>query len=462
MTKDFVVAIELGSSHIRGIAGKKNADGSINVLSLVQEDSSQFIRKGYVYNIDKTTEAIQRIVTQLSSQLKVKIKKVYVGIGGQSVHGRLETVDSEFVEPTKITQAMVDGIMDTNRATSYPNREILDVSVQEYKVDTQYQSDPVGIECLHFEGTFLNIVVRKSFYASINKCFSAARVPSIEIVLAPLALADVILTDQEKRLGCILVDMGASTTTISIYHKSILRHLVVIPIGSNNITKDIAFLNMDENDAERLKLAYADAHYEPSEMNEEKTYPIDEERTVNSQTFADVVEARLTEIIENIKAQIPSEYEGKLSCGFILTGGGSNLKHITEKFAEMIRGYKIRVAKTISAPVLTKIENDNFNNSTLNTILGIMVNGKDNCAGDDVDPNDLFQNPIQESSVDTDDTIDTYDTDVDNGGIKIDSGIDVEFGDKHPEEHETAPSKTQKEGVMKHIGNFFKKFLEDD
>ena len=248
--KDFIVAIELGSSKMTGIAGKKNLDGSISVLAVVTEESGSFIRKGVVYNIDKTAQCISNIVKKLTTTLKTEIVHVYVGVGGQSIRSVKNNIVKNLPEDTIVTQEMVNELMDGNRNMSYQDQEILDAATQEYKVDNQYQMDPVGIQCSRLEGNFLNILWRKMFYRNLNKCFDLANVAIAEMYLAPLALADSVLTDAEKRSGCVLVDLGADTTTVSVYFKNVLRHLAVIPLGGNNITKDIASLQMEENHAE--------------------------------------------------------------------------------------------------------------------------------------------------------------------------------------------------------------------
>ena len=173
--KEFIVAIELGSSKMTGIAGQKNLDGSITVLALVKEDSTSFIRKGYVYNIDKTAQCLTNIVKKLEAQLKTEITQVYVGVGGQSIRSVKNVVSKDLPSETRITQEMVIELMDNNRNMTYQDQEILDAAVQEYRVDSQYQLDPVGIQATRLEGNFLNILERKAFYRNLNKCFEVQR-----------------------------------------------------------------------------------------------------------------------------------------------------------------------------------------------------------------------------------------------------------------------------------------------
>ena len=273
--KDFIVAIELGSSKVTGIAGKKNLDGSISVLAVVKEDSSSFIRKGVVYNINQTVQCVSNIVKKLSAALKSEIAQVYVGVGGQSIRSEKNVIGKDLLGDTIVTQEMVNELMDTNRNMSYPEQEILDAATQEYKVDNQLQLDPVGIQCSRLEGNFLNILWRKTFYRNLNKCFDTAGIAIAEMYLAPLALADSVLSDSEKRSGCVLVDLGADTTTVSVYYKNILRHLAVIPLGGNNITKDIASLQMDDENAEKMKLKYGNAYTDNNEIDNTLMFPID-------------------------------------------------------------------------------------------------------------------------------------------------------------------------------------------
>ena len=389
--KDFIVAIELGSSKVTGIAGQKNLDGSINVLAMVKEESSSFIRKGVVYNIDKTAHCLTSIIKKLETQLKTQITQVYVGVGGQSIRSVKNVVTKDLPGETIITQDMVIELMDANRNMTYPDQEILDAAVQEYKVGTQFQLDPVGIQATHLEGHFLNILERKAFYRNLNKCFETAGINVAEMYLAPLALADSVLTEVEKRSGCALVDIGYDTTTVSVYSKNILRHLAVIPLGSNNITKDIASLQMEESDAERMKLKYGSAYTENNEIDNELKYSIDPERQVESRKFIEIVEGRLEEIIENVWYQIPSEYYDKLLGGIILTGGGSNMKNIEKAFVNHTHVDKIRIAKFVSQTILTNNEEIKSRNGMLNTVLGLLAKGDINCAGDAFDPNgDLF------------------------------------------------------------------------
>ena len=402
--KDFIVAIELGSSKVVGIAGQKKPDGSISVLAMVKEDASSFIRKGVVYNIDKTAQCLQSMVRKLEMQLQARILQVFVGVGGQSLRSVRNSVQRDLsginADGTAIiTQEMVVEQMDENLSLEYPDQKILDVAEQEYRVDTQLQMDPVGIRAARLEGNFLNILMRKTFFQNLNRCFELAGIKVAEMYLAPLALANAVLTEAEKRSGCVLVDIGADTTTVTVFWKNVLRHLAVIPLGSNNITKDIASLQMEEGEAEQMKLKYGSAYTDNNDIDPTLKYSIDPERQVESRRFIQIVEARLQEIIENASYQIPSEYTDKLLGGIILTGGGSNMRNIEKAVSAYTRIDKVRVAKFVTTTINSGNDLLKARNGMFNTVLGLLLKGDINCAGNGIiRGGDLFEQHNEEEA----------------------------------------------------------------
>jgi cell division protein FtsA len=337
----------------------------------------------------------------LEKQLKTAITQVYVGVGGQSIRSIHNVISRDLPSETVVTQDMVIELMDANRNVNYPDQEILDAAVQEYKVDSQYQLDPVGIQCTHIEGNFLNILQRKAFYKNLNKCFENAGINVAEMYLAPLALADSVLTEAERRSGCALVDLGADTTTVSVYSKNILRHLAVIPLGFNNIIKDIASLQMEESVAEHMMLKYGRAYTDNNDIDNNMKYSIDSDRQIEARKFIEIVEGRLEEIVANVWCQVPEDYCDKLLGGIILTGGGSNMKDIECAFQNYTHIEKIRIAKFVTQAITSNIPDISARDGKMNTVLGLLAKGDINCAGSDVDPNgDLFASQKQ-TPVDT-------------------------------------------------------------
>ena len=215
---DFIAAIELGSTKITGIAGRKNADGSLQILAYASEYSSDCIRKGAIYNIDKTAQSLALVIKQLEKQLQASIKKAYVGIGGLSVRSVYNVVSKQLGENTKISQSLVDALMQSNKECPLVNQEILAVEPQEYKVGNSLLAAPVGVSADCIEGRYLNIVARHTLKSNIRQCFRQAGYDIADYLLAPAVTANVILTNNEKRSGCALIDLGAETTTVSVYN----------------------------------------------------------------------------------------------------------------------------------------------------------------------------------------------------------------------------------------------------
>ena len=343
---DFIAAIELGSSKITGIAGKKNADGSIQILAYASEHSSDCIKKGIIYNLDKTTQCLTSVIQRLEEQLQASIKKVYVGIGGQSLRSIRNCETKQLNEEVKISQALIDELMKNNREMALIDQEILAVEPQEYKVGNQLTTEPVGIPTDHIEGHYVNVIARNTLKNNIRQCFRQAGYEVADYLLSPLVTANVVLTESEKRSGCALVDFGADTTTVSVYKNNILRHVAVIPLGSSNITKDIASFQIEEEDAEQLKLHYASAYTESLEEEDiNQEYVLDGKCAIRARKLEDIVEARVIEILENAWNQIKlSGYGSELHAGIVITGGASRLPNLCKAFTTITKIDKIRIA----------------------------------------------------------------------------------------------------------------------
>jgi cell division protein FtsA len=176
-----------------------------------------------------------------------------------------------------------------------------------------------------------------------------------------------------------------------VFWKNVMRHLAVIPIGVNNITKDIASLGMEESEAEKMKLKYGSAYTDVNDIDDTLKYSIDPERSVESRKFIDIVEGRLTEIILNVREQIPNEYYDKLLGGIILTGGGANMRNIEQAFTTYTHIEKVRVAKFVTLSINSSHEAIKSHNAMMNTALGLLAKGDFNCAGAEIDASrDLF------------------------------------------------------------------------
>lgn len=381
-TTDFIAAVELGSSKLSGIAGKKNSDGSIQVLAYAHEEASAFIHKGAIYNIDKTAQALTSVINKLESQLNSSIAKVYVGIGGQSLRTVKNVVKHNLDEESIISQEMIDALCDENLEIPLAEMSVLDVAPQEYNIDNQLQTDPVGVTGKQIIGQYLNIVARTSLKKNLEHSFDQAKAKIADQLIAPITLAKAVLTENEMRAGCALIDLGADTTTIAVYKNNILRYLSVLPLGGNTITRDITSLQMEEEDAEKLKLQYGNALYQ--EENEDPETPaavakLEDGRSIELAKLNDIIGARAEEIMANVWNQLQlSGYEDKLFAGIVFTGGGSNLKNLEECFRKISKAEKVKTVKFVHATIhgfSDVLKKDGMHN----TLLGLLCAGSENC-----------------------------------------------------------------------------------
>ncbi len=387
--ENFIVAIELGSSKVTAIAGLKDPDGIIRVLAYAQEPSESFIRKGRINNVVKMTTCISNMKKKLEEKLHKSITSAYVGIGGMGMHTVGNTVVRHLGEKVTITPQIVNNVKESNISMPGGDREILEVVPQDYKLGVQVVSDPVGMVADSIEGRFLNIIANSSVTESITSCFHNAGLKVAGKPISILTLADAILTESEKISGCVFVDMGAETTSVAVYMNKLLRHFAVIPLGGANVNRDLSTtLQIEDSEAESLKKAHGSAcHTE----NPEKYEPIalQDGRTKTFEEFTRLVEARMEEIILNIKNQISlSRYDkSQLISGIVVTGGAANMKGTEQAFKEFTGFEKLRIVKNmkLQCRIETKGGQAGFNaDGSFNTVLAIVDKGEINCCGGEI------------------------------------------------------------------------------
>ncbi|MBQ2122816.1 MAG: cell division protein FtsA [Bacteroidaceae bacterium] len=388
--KDFIVTIDLGSSKVTAVAGVKQPDGAIKVLGFYQEPSSPFIRKGRISNIDKMTQCAKNIKEALEKRCKKSITKAYVGVGGMGMHTVSNTLSRAFSEKHAISQEIVDSLYDENHQKTVGDRNILEVIPQEYKVGTQYTNEPVGAFTDNIEVCYHNIVANLQSIEQIRKCFNSAGITVIETPITVLQTADLMLNEHEKRSGCVFIDMGAETTTVAIFKNNVLRHFAAIPLGGANITRDIMSLQLEEDEAETLKIRHGQAQQQPGNST-----PItsSDGRKFEAEQFANIIEARVEEIVLNIKHQVDlSKYKNnQLIGGIIITGGASNLKGIEDVVKRILGLEKSRVAK--NARVQIRGERlDSMSTEIYAAALALFEGADQNCCGGELgeEQPDLF------------------------------------------------------------------------
>lgn len=384
--KDFIVAIELGSSKISGIAGKKK-DGTMQILAYAEEKTAGCVKRGVVYNIEKTFQSVNSVIAKLESVLKTKITRAYVGVGGQSVRSYKSFVRRNMLTQSYITNDAIDAIRQESYEIPFNDYTVLENYPQEFVVDSNVIADPVGVMGTNIEGEFLDVIAKSNLRANVETVFDNVGIAIAEELVSPLQLANCVLTDAEKRSGCALVDLGADTTTLVVYKNNIVRYLVTIPLGSNNINKDLSTLPIDETETEDVKLKYGDAcqDLDAVDDSEPQTYTTSDGRQIEVTTIKNVIEARMGEIIANVSRQIVnSDYSDKLLAGLIITGGGSNMKNVVKAFGKSTKIDKIRIANKVNSQVVktSNAGNMNLDSARSTTILSLLLAGTIPCGGE--------------------------------------------------------------------------------
>lgn len=366
MAKDFIAAITIGTSQIVGIVGQKETDG-IKVLACATEPTNGFVKRGIIINIDKIANIISNIKYSLNEQIKDlgSISKMYVGIGGQSIRTSKNNICKYFSYNQKIDKSIVNNMLKESKNVTYANAEVFKVIAQEYNVGSEMTTDPVGTEGNFIKCEYINIIANPRLRERVKSCFNESGTKIEEIRLTPIVLADALLKEDEKRSGCVFIDFGAETTTVSIYRNNILRHMAVIPLGSNAINKDLNSVKQIDNEyAEDFKIQHATAVNDEENANDCEVQMNDKEYTLSE--LQSVVEARVKEILLNINHQIElSGYSmSKLLGGIIITGRAAMLKKLETAIQINISNVKIRNAQNITFNVSSSSEefNNNFTN----------------------------------------------------------------------------------------------------
>ncbi|MBR6140557.1 MAG: cell division protein FtsA [Bacteroidaceae bacterium] len=380
--KDIIIAVELASTAIRAIAGKREPDGSMQVLAFAQEESSNTIRKGIIDNIDKTTQALSRVVGKLNDKLGVRVKSVYIGLGGQSLRSVHNRVLLQFDGLELLSHKTIDKMHDTNIGVVYPNAQIKEVVPQEFTIGSRSVVDPVGMQAEMLEANFVNIIARTTLEDNIRKCVAGAGLEVQEVFISPLCLANALLTPNEKRSGCALVDMGADTTTVSVYVNNILRHLCVIPLGGSNVTSDITSLKVEAEEAEELKKKYGTAYRSDNEDKTGQKITLSFDRTEDEEKLQEIVEARYEEIIANVCHHI-SAYKEKMLSGIVVTGGAARIPDLPRAFARQTGGdLNVRIAKGLPENITISFGVQVGEPDRLYTLYALLLAGKENCVGE--------------------------------------------------------------------------------
>ncbi len=334
---DLVVGLDIGTTKIAAIVGKRNEFGKVEILGIGKAESLG-VNRGVVVNIEQTVASIKTAVAIAADKANVDIGEVIVGIAGQHIksvqHRGMITRQSLDDE---VSQKDVDTLIDNmHRLVMSPGEEIIHVIPQEYIIDSEIGiKNPIGHAGIRLEGNFHIITGQVSAVKNIFKCVNRASLETIDLHLEPLASADAVLSDEEKEAGVVLVDIGGGTTDVAIFYDGIIRHTAVIPFGGNIITEDIKEgCSIIKTQAEQLKVRFGSALAQENQENEIISIPGLRGRPhkeISVKFLAQIIQARMEEILEFVLFEIKnSGFERKLSAGIVVTGGGSMLKHLPQ------------------------------------------------------------------------------------------------------------------------------------
>ncbi len=348
-TSEIIVGLDIGTTKIACIVGRRNENGKIEVLGHGRTQSIG-VRRGVVANIEDTVNSIKTAVYQAGDQSKVDIRKVIVGIAGQHIkslqhRGSLIRESSD----TEITKAEIEKLInDMFRLNMAAGEEIVDVIPQDYIIDGEPDlKQPIGMLGSKIEVNCHVVIGQSAAAKNIVTCVKRAGIEMDDMILEPIASAEAVLSEEEKEGGVALVDIGGGTTDIAIFHENVLRHTAVIPFGGNVITEDIrSGCTIIRKHAEEVKVRFGSALASINRDDEVVSIPGIRgrpAREITLKNLANIIQARMEEIIEQIHLEIKnSGLANKLIAGIVLTGGGALLKDISQLTA-FLTGMDVRI-----------------------------------------------------------------------------------------------------------------------
>ncbi len=335
--EQYVAAIDIGTTKIVAIVGKKNENGKIEILGL-SKALSKGVKRGVVLNIEETVNAIQTTVDDVQKRSGILFSEVFVGIAGQhikSMKNRGYIIREAYDDEIK-KEEVFRLIEDMHKIHIDIGEEIIHVIPQNFIVDNETGvKSPIGMCGRRLEANFHIVIGQVAAAKNIEKCIRKVNLAVKDMILEPLASSDAVLTDDEKEAGVVLVDIGGGTTDVAVYYDNIIRHTAVIPFGGNVVTKDIkegcAIL---QRHAEQLKIQYGSALGDIAP--EDKVVSIPgisgrEPKEISFKSLAYIIQSRMEEIIDAVNFEIQnSGYADKLAAGVVITGGGAMLKHLPQ------------------------------------------------------------------------------------------------------------------------------------
>ena len=395
MEKMFAV-IALGSSYIRGMVASKLPNGRVNPIAYCQRSSKGCIIHGYIHNITDAAAIIGSIVDELNSKLQgLVIDRVYVGLDCQSMRSNLFKTKKDYGTEGIILEAEhIESLREEALKKSYSRQSVLKIASPCYYVDGKRENNPKGVRCHLLEATYQLITVREEVERNLYEVFENKLGLTVEEVLInPLAEAQVSLTREEMSIGCAYINIGGGTTSISLYRDKLLKALHVLPLGGQNVTKDLTNLKLLEQDAEAVKIGYGSVNLEVDK--EERITAASAngtgDRVLHKYDVNRYIQARMEEITENIKALI-QEIDPELMIAYLIfSGGATYLSGYIESLNLDVNGRQAKVRPDIMSESAEEELLKNYQ-----TALGLVVMATNNCVKSDVQDLDVVFNPTVE------------------------------------------------------------------
>jgi len=346
------VGLDIGTTKIVAMIGRYNEYGKLEILGL-GKSKSLGVHRGVVNNITQTIQSIQQAVLDAETSSGMKITDVIVGIAGQHIRSlkHSDYITRKDSDTVIDDQDIEDLCNQVHKLVMLPGEEIIHVLPQDFKVDGQSEiTEPIGMYGGRLEANFHVVVGQVSSIRNIGRCIKSAGLSLSGITLEPLASSNAVLGMEEKEAGVALIDIGGGTTDLAIFKDGIIRHTAVIPFGGNVITEDIKEgCSIIEKQAELLKIKFGSAWPGENKDNEIVSIPGlrgREPKEITLKNLSKIIHARVIEIIEQVYLEIKNygheDQKTKLIAGIVLTGGGSQLKHL-KQLVEYITGMDTRV-----------------------------------------------------------------------------------------------------------------------
>lgn len=399
---DIVVALDIGTTKICAIAGRRDQHGKLEVLGFGKV-ASEGVLRGVVSNIEKTVNAISEAVEMAQRNTGHSFQVVHVGIAGQHIkslqHRGILTRDNDH---TEISKRDIDRLVsDMYKLVLPPGDKILHVIPQEYTVDNEQGiTDPIGMSGIRLEANFHIITGQISASNNIYRCVERTGLKVANMTLEPIASASAVLSEEEKEAGVALVDIGGGTTDITIFQEGIIRHTAVVPFGGNVITKDIKEgCTVMKPQAEKLKVKFGSALAEEVYDNRIISIPGlrgHDHKEISEKNLARIIQARAEEVLDYVIWEVRrSGFERKLIGGIVLTGGGALLNHI-DKLAEFHTGMSTRIGTPVEH--LAHGYHEQLSSPIYATGIGLLMKGLDDLEAGLVQP--VLENQQQDTEED--------------------------------------------------------------